>query len=103
MQLNTVENISKKIQSYETINTALGNILLIFYPTYSAKSDFYLFQELNEVEIQEKRNNLYVPTNYNNKNKKSIGEFIEDNEVNKPLKLIENSRSNEIELVANNN
>lgn len=40
MQLNTVENISKKIQSYETINTALGNILLIFYPTYSAKSDF---------------------------------------------------------------
>ena len=29
----------RKVRSYDTINDSLSDLLLIFYPTYSAKSD----------------------------------------------------------------
>ncbi|CAD8120276.1 unnamed protein product [Paramecium sonneborni] len=39
---------------YETINDALSDMLVIFYPDYAAKSDMQMFMEINQLENEEK-------------------------------------------------
>nr|CAR82067.1 TPA: calcium release channel IV1b [Paramecium tetraurelia] len=39
---------------YETINDALSDMLVIFFPDYAAKSDMQMFMEINQLENEEK-------------------------------------------------